>query len=266
MTSEGAAGNRSDVAPRSSTSIPADSFPSEPIDTPSSIGALAELRAATQVPRLGLHLPRLVLRRSRVRRRAVMVIPGIHATDASTYALRRYLRWLGHDVEGWGLGRNRARWEDIDDLVERLEQLVGEDGRPRVLVGWSLGGLISREIARRRPDLVEQVVTYGTPVVGGADHTIFASRFRSDDVATARARRRDAAVPVPITVIYSRADRVVSWRACIDHESPDARHVEVRSTHVGMGLDPDVWSTVGDALHRAVRRRAIGSPVARART
>lgn len=232
--------------------IPADAYPSEPIDPPSSLRAIAEVRAATQLARLGINLPRLAWRRGLTGSRMVLVIPGIHASDASTLGLRSFLAWLGHDVRGWELGRNRANSADIDRIIEGLEARVRRDGRPRSLVGWSLGGLIAREIARRRPELVEQVVTYGTPVVGGAAYTIFARRYTVADAHRGREKVADAAVPVPVTVIYSRADRVVSWRACIDHESQDARHVEVRSTHVGMGVDPDVWRAVAEVLAESV--------------
>ncbi len=38
--------------------------------------------------------------------RGVLVVPGLLASDMSTVLLRRFLRWLGHDVRGWDLGRN----------------------------------------------------------------------------------------------------------------------------------------------------------------
>ena len=228
--------------------IPSDAYPSEPIEPPSSLRAIAEVRAATQLARLGMNMPRLAWRRGHTGSRAVLVIPGIHASDTSTLGLRSFLTWLGHDVRGWELGRNRADIADLDRLVERLEADVERDGRPRSLVGWSLGGLIAREVARRRPDLVEQVVTYGTPVIGGAAYTIFARRFLDEDAERAGDLVTDAPVPVPLTAIFSRADRVVSWRACIDHHGDDVRHVEVRSTHIGMGLDPDVWRAVAEVL------------------
>lgn len=236
------------MAPRTPHGIPPDAYPSEPIEPPSSIRAIAEIRAATELARLGLRLPRLAWRRGHTGSRAVVVIPGIHSSDASTLGLRRFLAWLGHDVRGWELGRNRADITHVDRLVERLEEDVAADGRRRSLVGWSLGGVMAREVARRRPDLVEQVITYGTPIVGGAAFTIFARRYSGEVNARAADLRLDAPVPVPTTVIYSRADHVVSWRACIDHHSEDVRHVEVRSTHIGMGLDPDVWRAVGDVL------------------
>ncbi len=241
------------MAERPPHGIPADAFPSEPIDPPSSIGALHEVRAAKQFARLGLHLPLLAWKGGRAGRRKVVVIPGIHASDHSTLGLRRYLRWLGHDVRGWELGRNRADLADLDRIVERLREEFAEDGVRRSLVGWSLGGLIAREVARRCPEVVEQVVTYGTPVVGGAAYTIFARRFSDDDAERAGTLVTDAPVPVPVTAIYSRADHVVSWRACIDHHGDDVRHVEVRSTHVGMGVDPDVWKAVARVLAQPAR-------------
>lgn len=95
------------------------------------------------------------------------------------------------------------------------------------LVGWSMGGVLSRETARRRPDLVAQVITFGTPVLGG--HAF-------------------APIRVPITAMWSRRDGVVSPRACIDDFSPNVVNVEVSSTHLGMGIDPDVWLEVARRL------------------
>lgn len=239
--------------------IPEDALADEDIDPPLRLGIVAELRAAKQFARLGMHLPSLAWRRSRRGNAAVVVIPGIHSTDVTTLGLRRFLTWLGHDVRGWGLGRNDADPVDVARCIRRLDREVQEDGRPRVLVGWSLGGLYAREIARRRPDLVSKVVTYGSPIIGGAAHTVFARSFQDVDPRSATALVSDEPVPVPATVIYSRADRVVAWRACLDHVSEHVRHVEVRSTHVGMLVDPDVWRAVADVLADAVEPRRVGS-------
>ena len=57
-------------------------------------------------------------------------------------------------------------------------------------------------------------------------------------------------VPVPLTIIFSRRDGIVAWQACLDHTSPEAEHVEVASTHIGMGIDPDVWAVVAERLAR----------------
>jgi pimeloyl-ACP methyl ester carboxylesterase len=185
----------------------------------------------------------------------VIDLPGWRAPEASNAPLRTYLRLLGYDARPWGLGVNLGRpLRDVDQLVDSLAR---EEGKPVALVGWSLGGLIAREVARRAPDRVSCVVTFGTPVLGGPTYT-FAARFYGE-AANRRAERlgarldAESPITVPITAIYTRGDRIVDWRACIDRSSPDVRHVEVRSTHLGLGIDPDVWSAVASALARQPR-------------
>jgi pimeloyl-ACP methyl ester carboxylesterase len=187
--------------------------------------------------------------------RVVIDIPGWRAPEISGLPVRRYLASLGYDARGWGLGTNTGDPErDARLLTESIVRLEAESGRSVSLVGWSLGGVIAREVARRRPDLVHRVITYGTPVVGGPSYTAVAGRYTHEvrQHATRVTQRLDAERPirVPITVIYSRRDGIVSWEACLDRVSPDVEHVEVRSTHIGMGVDPDVWAVVADRLAR----------------
>jgi hypothetical protein len=96
------------------------------------------------------------------------------------------------------------------------------------------------------------VITFGTPLSGGAAHTAGARlvRQRDADRLASYAERRDQRDPlrVPLTVVVSRRDGIVSWRSCLDHHSLQAEHVEVRSTHLGMVVDPDVWLTVARRL------------------
>ena len=155
-------------------------------------------------------------------------IPGWRAPELSGAPLRHYLRHLGYDARGWGFGTNTGDpRRDVERLAGRVLELVEDRGSPASLVGWSLGGVIAREVARRHPDAVRRVITYGTPVTGGAAHT---------------------PIGVPLTVVFSRRDGIVSWQACLDHTSPFVEHVEVSSTHIGMGVDPDVWAVVADRL------------------
>jgi pimeloyl-ACP methyl ester carboxylesterase len=187
----------------------------------------------------------------------VLVLPGFAASDASTLALRSYLRWLGYDARGWGLGTNRG---DLPALVPRVVRLLegkAASARRRVrCVGWSLGGNLAREAARERPDLVERVVTLGTPAVGGPKYTSVAHRYRRqgvdlDEVEARVAERERVPIRVPVTAIYSRRDGVVAWRACIDRATPDVEHVEVSATHLGLGFHPEVYRVVADRLARA---------------
>ncbi len=225
-----------------------------PSGPPGLLAGVGEVRAGLQVPRLVAAGARLA-RAPRGDGGVVIDVPGWLAAEVTNAPLRRYLARLGHDARGWGLGVNRGRPErDARLLAKRVLAAAAESGRPVALVGWSLGGLVAREVARQHPDAVRRVVTYGTPVVGGPTHTVGARHYGPDESQriTRLAQRLDAEHPieVPVTAIVSRRDGVVSWRACIDRTSRDVEHVEVRSTHLGMGLDPDVWSVVADRLSR----------------
>jgi len=186
----------------------------------------------------------------------VLVVPGFGAGDGSTALLRGYLGLLGYRSRGWGMGRNRG---NVGALIPRVTELVAalaaEEGQPVRLVGWSLGGYLAREAARERPDDVAAVVTLGSPVVGGPKYTAVADAYRQrgydlDAIEAEIAARERVPITVPITAIYSRNDLVVSWQACIDHSSPQVEHVEVRSTHLGLGVDPEVFRIVAERLSR----------------
>jgi pimeloyl-ACP methyl ester carboxylesterase len=220
--------------------------------------ALGELTAGWELYRLvaGSHRLRKVARADPPGA-TVIDVPGWGAPEAVTAPLRAYLRRLGYDARGWGFGLNRG---DVRGDVRRLEQHLDatiDPTRPVRLVGWSLGGVIVREVARRRPDLVGAVVTFGSPVVGGTAHTVGAHLEQavgagpaaSEKLAgyTERGDLRDP-IEVPVTVILSRRDGIVSWHSCVDRYSPRVQHVEVGSTHLGMVLDPDVWTSVARGL------------------
>jgi pimeloyl-ACP methyl ester carboxylesterase len=226
-------------------------FHDEPLAAPRSRSLLREVRMARELPRLLLGSPRLASA-PRGNGDPVLLVPGIGSDDWATAPLRAYLRRLGHDARGWGLGRNHG---DVEPLVTDVANVVASwhasAGRPVHLVGWSLGGVVAREVARAHPDRVAQVISYGTPVVGGPVYTVAARRYSRQTIAHILRIVEEAnrtPIPVPLTSIYSRADGVVAWRASIDTLHPHTRHVEVRSTHTGLGLDPDVWLAVAHRL------------------
>lgn len=223
-----------------------------PDGPPPTLLALGELGSALDAARLVGAWPRLS-QAPRGDGHLVVDIPGWRAPELTGAPLRHYLRRLGYDARGWGFGTNTGDpRRDVERLATRVLELVEAKGSPASLVGWSLGGVIAREVARRHPDAVRRVVTYGTPVTGGAAHTTIAraSGRRSDAGAERVAHRLRPSTPikVPLTVMFSRRDGIVSWQACLDHTSPRVEHVEVSSTHLGMGVDPDVWSIVAERL------------------
>lgn len=167
--------------------------------------------------------------------------------------IRWFLRSKGHDTRSWGLGRNPGNPEKMRHVfIEKLEPMVEQAGRPANLVAWSLGGVIARETARLRPDLVHRVVCYGSPLIGGPKYTAGAGQAGQAACDRIEALQeqldRESPVTVPVTTVFSRRDGIVDWRASLDHYTPSADHVEVQSTHVGLGIDPDVWMAVAVAL------------------
>lgn len=228
------------------------------LQAPNRWASIAEVRAVREPFRLIAAGRRLRTRTDQAR--TVITVPGYGASDTSMAPLRTFLRRRGHDPRGWGLGRNTG---EVEDLYPRLAAVVRSVSLAMSdtvdLVGWSLGGVLAREVARDNPQAVGRVITYGTPVVGGPRFTRAAGIYsdqRLDEIEDLIQDRERLPIIPPVTAIYSRNDGVVAWQACIDHFQNNAEHVEVRSTHLGMGLDPDVWTTIANRLGSANRNAA----------
>lgn len=220
---------------------------------PGLAGWFREMGSVASFGRLALELPWL-MGRQQGGGTTVMVLPGFGGGDASTLVLRNVLRRSGFDARPWRLGLNTG---DVPALTEMLLKRVEEEAeaaaQPLTLVGWSLGGVLAREVARDRPDLVRKIVTLGSPVVGGPAFTNAASLYRAAGMDLEWIQREvhlrnQIPIQVPVTAIYSKADGVVDWRACIDRHNAQVRHVEVRVPHVALGFDPGVLRLVIEVL------------------
>jgi pimeloyl-ACP methyl ester carboxylesterase len=214
---------------------------------------IREFRVLLEVPRLLFRFP-VLARQPRGYGQPVLVLPGYGAGDISTALLQGYLRFLGYHVRGWGRGRTHGEVQDLmPRVLKRLMSLARKSGQEVTLVGWSLGGYLAREAARERPDLVQQVITLGTPVVGGPKYTVVARHFhrRGIDMDAMEAEielRNRIQLRTPVTAIYSRKDAIVAWRACIDHNGSNVEHVEVRTTHLGFGFSAEVYKIIAQRL------------------
>jgi len=221
------------------------------IKPPAPSALLNEALTPLQIPFLLAQAPNLAFA-PRGRGERVLVWPGFGAGNASTTTLRAYLRYLGYRVEGWSQGTNSG---DVLSLLDVLKEDLERRGdlEPVTLVGWSLGGYLAREVARDCPGRVRQVVTLGSPVVGGPKYTAVANAFARlgtsvDEIERLVDERYDVPLQTPITAIYSRSDGVVSWQACIDERSPNVEHVEVRASHIGLGFSPQVYRIIAGKL------------------
>lgn len=215
---------------------------------------LREVRAGRELVRLGARAG--ALRRTASGAGAtVVVVPGFGATDRALAPLRRYLGARGHRALPGGFGRMDDDVEgNAERLARRVDELAEQTGDPVALVGWSIGGVVAREAARDRPDAVRHVVTFGTPAEGGPAYTSLARDYTPATLAAIGKRveeRYEVPITVPVTAIWSRRDGIVTPEACIDRRSPRVEHVEVASSHLGMGLDPDVWVTIANRLAAA---------------
>ncbi len=188
----------------------------------------------------------------------VIVLPGYRTTDRATALLRAWLRHLGHDARGWGLGVNAG---GVEGVLPRLQERTRDLEAPFALIGWSWGGVIARAWARAAPHRIQQVVTLGTPIQGGARHTRFA-RWMSDAELDRSARRaaalERAPLPVPALSIYTPHDAVVAWTASRDPRPDQTRHLAVGSCHLGLVASPAVWIAIAEQLADPPPARSAG--------
>lgn len=193
----------------------------------------------------------------------VMILPGFLASDASTVLLRKFLSSKGYATTGWNLGRNLGQHvhnrEQVvsDALLNEVEKLKALHNKKVTLIGWSLGGIMAREIARIIPDSTKAIITLGSPF-GNPDH---AAPMASKLFKRINKKRmgNDFSIPdslnepiqVPSTYIYSRSDGIAHWRACRHHHkehNPLSENIEVRCSHLGYGHHPGVLWLLGHRL------------------
>ncbi len=194
--------------------------------------------------------------------RPVLVLPGLFNSDRSNFALRGFLRRLGYRAYRWELGRNfgaRTIGQEGERLVARIAQIHAETGEKVTLIGVSLGGIMARVFAGRHPELVREVITVSSPFAGPATSTnvwrafewITGQRIGSPEVQ-AFSREAAAPLPIPATALWSRSDGLVNGLICHDG---NCRAVEIRSSHLGVQLKPEVLRAVANLLAQSSEAR-----------
>jgi triacylglycerol lipase len=209
----------------------------------------------------------------------VVLVPGFLAGDGTLAMMARHLRGLGYRTYRSTMHANVGCTQQASEALERrIEAIAAKRGRKVTIVGHSLGGLMARGLAGRRPDLVDGIVTLGSPILApGAAHPILLfdlavvtrlqraglGRMMGADCTSgdcARASWEQAQIRlgrgVSFTSVFSRRDGIIDWRSCLD---PQAQTVEVGTSHLGMAFDPVVLDVVAETLaaNRARRERQV---------
>jgi len=183
----------------------------------------------------------------------VLVLPRLLGCDFSTQPLRSFLSQMGYEAHPWELGVNMGpRAGVMSACLRRLDTLEKRYGRKVSLIGWSLGGLYARELAKLAPDQVRQVITLGSPFAGHPGPTEIWNAYEDltgDHIGLPKnSGPLETPPPVPTTSIYSRTDGIVPWNSSQTHQGAAAENIEVESSHLGLAVNPTVLYAVADRL------------------
>ncbi|MEI8147287.1 MAG: alpha/beta hydrolase, partial [Alphaproteobacteria bacterium] len=221
---------------------------------PSTALLLMELRALPELAAFVAALPWLASA-PRGDGHPVLVLPGLVTSDNSTRPLRTFLSNQGYAAYGWELGRNFGPLPGVERrMVEKIDELYATHGRKVSLVGWSLGGIYARQLAKMLPDKVRQVITLGSPFNGHPRATNawrvyeYTSGSKVDHNEQHMGGKIAEPPSVPTTAIYSRTDGICAWQCCVETEATERENIEVLGSHCGLGHHPAAVYAIADRL------------------
>ena len=186
----------------------------------------------------------------------VLVLPGFLASSRSTRPLRQYIADLGYRAHRWKLGYNMGYSFKLHyGMRDRVTELVERYGEKISLVGWSLGGIYARELAREMPDIVRQVISMGSPFRGhptssniGRIFNLF-SEVPYKDIPSDFLQHMAIPPPMPTTALYTRGDGIVAWQSTVElSDRYDVENIHVGGAHLGLGFNPRVLLALADRL------------------
>lgn len=191
----------------------------------------------------------------------VMVIPGFLSKDLDTDIFRDWLRRAGYDARSSGILLANTNPEIFEKgIVKEIDRAYKYTGKKTHLIGHSLGGIMVRAIAAKRPEKIKSVTTLGSPLYGEPEEIIDRSVLmlanwlipilRDRDRLAQRKREISQSLRhkgVRMTSIYTKRDGVVDWRYCVDPD-PDTENIEVTSSHAGLIFNHESYKHVGQIL------------------
>ncbi|MHA7819005.1 MAG: alpha/beta hydrolase family protein [Erythrobacter sp.] len=229
--------------------------PTREIRTPNRLWTWSEGRAMFELAAFYASMPMLSML-PRGDGHSVMVLPGFLATNTSTRPMRNLLARLGYDVQGWESGRNvKVNQAMLSKLEGQLARLNDESGGKVSIVGWSLGGVLAREVAKLHSDRVRQVISLGSPLSNNRNFSSVTKIFEMlngkepELIQDGRFDQLHVAPPVPTTSILTKTDGIVHWHASVQEEGEHpSENIVVHASHCGLGVNPSVMMAIADRL------------------
>lgn len=186
----------------------------------------------------------------------VLVLPGLLGNDLATSSLRTFIGKIGYAPYGWEMGTNMGDIRKLNKLLKKIEDLHEKHQTKVSLIGWSLGGVYARQLGKRRPDLIRQIITMGAPFanIEQSNNAAWFYKLINNNRPLSEEDQAwklniPAPAPVPTTAIYSKTDGIVPWQSCMeDPEDMWHQNIEVQGSHFGLPYIPAVWIVVEDRL------------------
>lgn len=211
-------------------------------------------RAITE---LGLSIPyrKFFSRKNEGDGHPILVLPGFMASDTSTAPMRKFMSNLGYTPYCWELGRNTAKIEFLQILSNRIDEIYEEHGEQITLIGWSLGGVFARQLAKAKPKKIRQIITLGSPFKGIHQpnnvawvYNLISGGKKIKDIDPILFENIPLPAPVPTTAIYTKEDGIVPWQLCMEDETDIHQNIQVRGSHLGLGVNLSVMEIIADRL------------------
>lgn len=199
----------------------------------------------------------------------VLFIPGFLTNDVAMNPLRRTLSELGYNSLKWGCGVNwGASHKKVQEVKDRFEQIIKDHPNQKIaLVGWSLGGIYARELARHYPENVSCVITLGSPFAADSENDkhinpvlkrIYETLNPKSPLITDEKLQAQAMLPppVPTTSVFSKTDGIVNWRASLNPDTPLSENIDITNSssrgqgvsHTSMRLNKTAITIIADRL------------------
>jgi pimeloyl-ACP methyl ester carboxylesterase len=183
----------------------------------------------------------------------VLVVPSFLRSDRHTASLRRFLKGCGYQAYGWKLGVNIGPTATaLDGIDALLQEIYRRHGRKVTLIGHSLGGVIARELAKKYPEMVRQLILLASPI-----RLPTASPLEPVYKLLSRWHRIDAAASiavlntppdVPVTALYTCSDGIVTWQSCLEIEGPRRESIAIVGAHGTMVRNARAWRIIAERL------------------